>query len=695
VTAPERTQRESVDEVQRLVERLLPEAGCRHTALQGLADAIDAAHGVGANRWAVTINRQEIRLNVGSYVAYAITRDGIWLSLETKALEPDLLPQLQQRTDWATTTFKSYPTAATPAIACDQLDDILPLIRNAHGVFIRTAAAQVSQIRTQVREAHVPGVIAYLQLALEREVPEPEYVTASIPAVEREVIEQALRRFDEQYRHQPEWADWEANQTYKYAIVWEHQQYPVKEIVRIATGVEEFGGTRARAYVRQRGFEVIPLRSDAQHVWLFQANPRYYDLAERLVSATANDADEWTVTRYRDEMRPGDPVVFWLAGSQAGIYAIGELTGAPFEHTYAPDEIPEWVTPNSTGPTTVWRVPFRYTDVLPEPLRKPTFQEHAVLQHMMVLRVPNNTNFKVTTEEWEAIQTLLDRVPSTLPLVGQNPEYSLSQCAAETGIDEVELGRWLRAIERKGQAVLYGPPGTGKTFVSQRLARHLIGGGNGFVELVQFHPAYTYEDFIQGIRPQSLADGTLTYPLVPGRFLDFCARAKAITDTCVLIVDEINRANLARVFGELMYLLEYRDHSLPLAGGNVLSIPPNVRIIGTMNTADRSIALVDHALRRRFAFLPLQPNYTVLRRFQAQHGFDASGLIAVLEQVNRDIGDANYAVGISFFMRTQLDQELEDLWRMEIEPYLEEYFFDRREVFERFRWAHIAARVQP
>jgi 5-methylcytosine-specific restriction protein B len=163
----------------------------------------------------------------------------------------------------------------------------------------------------------------------------------------------------------------------------------------------------------------------------------------------------------------------------------------------------------------------------------------------------------------------------------------------------------------------------------------------------------------------------------------------------VLVIDEINRANLARVFGELMYLLEYRDQSLPLAGGGVLSIPPNVRIIGTMNTADRSIALVDHALRRRFAFLPLQPNYAVLRRFQQQQEFDASGLIAVLEQVNRDIGDANYAVGISFFMRTRLAAELEDVWQMEIEPYLEEYFFDRPEVFERFRWPQIATRLQP
>jgi 5-methylcytosine-specific restriction protein B len=160
-------------------------------------------------------------------------------------------------------------------------------------------------------------------------------------------------------------------------------------------------------------------------------------------------------------------------------------------------------------------------------------------------------------------------------------------------------------------------------------------------------------------------------------------------------VDEINRANLARVFGELMYLLEYRDQSLPLAGGGLLSIPPNVRMIGTMNTADRSIALVDHALRRRFAFLPLHPNYEVLQQAQSQFAFDASHLVAVLTEVNREIGDPNYAIGISFFMRPRLAQELEDIWKMEIEPYLEEYFFDRREVYERFRWLKIGGRVLP
>ena len=270
-----------------------------------------------------------------------------------------------------------------------------------------------------------------------------------------------------------------------------------------------------------------------------------------------------------------------------------------------------------------------------------------------------------------------------------NPEYTLSQCASETGIGEEELARWIRAIERKRQAILYGPPGTGKTFVAERLARHLIGGGDGFCELVQFHPAYAYEDFIQGIRPKRLEGGGLDYPTVPGRFLEFCREAKRHEGTSVLIIDEINRANLARVFGELMYLLEYRDREVPLAAGNSLRIPNKVRIIGTMNTADRSIALVDHALRRRFAFLALYPNYDILQRYHRDTGFHVQPLIDVLRRLNRQIGDRHYEVGITFFLRRDLSEQIEDIWRMEIEPYLEEYFFDQPDQVETFRWAKV------
>lgn len=280
------------------------------------------------------------------------------------------------------------------------------------------------------------------------------------------------------------------------------------------------------------------------------------------------------------------------------------------------------------------------------------------------------------------------------------PVYTLAQWAAETGFAEEALARWVQAITRKGQAIFYGPPGTGKTFMAEKMAQHLAGGGDGFWELVQFHPAYAYEDFIQGIRPVTQPDGTLQYEMVPGRFLQFCAQAGKRNGICVFVIDEINRANVAAVFGELMYLLEYREREIPLAGGGTLRIPENVRIVGTMNTADRSIALVDHALRRRFAFIHLQPNDEVLRHYHGRHGVTAdvpllTNLIAVLHRLNDQIGDPDYHLGPSFFMHPHLANHIADIWRMEIEPYLEEQFFDRPEQVEAFRWERVRRQIMP
>jgi len=293
----------------------------------------------------------------------------------------------------------------------------------------------------------------------------------------------------------------------------------------------------------------------------------------------------------------------------------------------------------------------------------------------------------------EQIQAIHEDLNLLLP----SPESSLPQIVEQTGFDETELKYWLRAIERKKQVIFYGSPGTGKTFIAEHLARCLTGGNDEYWELVQFHPAYSYEDFIQGIRPKS-QDGQLTYPLVPGRFLEFCKKAEFCEGLCVLIIDEINRANLAQVFGELMYLLEYRDKKIRLAGSNELfGIPENVRIIGTMNTADRSIALVDHALRRRFAFIELCPNYEVLRRYheKKETGFQVDGLIETLKRLNEAIANKHYELGISFFLTENLAEHIEDIWKMEIEPYLEEYFYDQLEKVDEFRWGKIKQQVLP
>jgi 5-methylcytosine-specific restriction protein B len=231
--------------------------------------------------------------------------------------------------------------------------------------------------------------------------------------------------------------------------------------------------------------------------------------------------------------------------------------------------------------------------------------------------------------------------------------------------------------------------------VAKALAKHIVGGGDGFAELVQFHPSYAYEDFILGIRPKTLPNGSLSYENAKGRFVEFCERAQERTGRCVLIIDEINRANLSRVFGELMYLLEYRQGAVPLAGGVRFAIPDNVYLIGTMNTADRSIALVDHALRRRFAFLRLQPNYDVLRRYHERQAtdFPIEKLAELLKGLNGAINNSHYEVGISFFLNPNLGEHLEHIWRMEIEPYLEEYFFDQESKVNEFRWDKVRERL--
>jgi len=292
----------------------------------------------------------------------------------------------------------------------------------------------------------------------------------------------------------------------------------------------------------------------------------------------------------------------------------------------------------------------------------------------------------------KALDKLEIYISETNTIPTQDQDFSLKKLAEHTGMSEAILNNWLEALERKNQAILYGPPGTGKTFLAEHIAHHLVSGGDGFVDLVQFHPAYAYEDFMQGIRPLTDETGILKYDVVPGRFLEFCQHAGERQGICVLIIDEINRANLARVFGELMYLLEYRDREIPLSvDGKLFKIPENVRIIGTMNTADRSIALVDHALRRRFAFIKLQPDYEVLKRYHIKENtnFPFNNLIQVLGDLNRAIKDPNYEIGISYFLKPDLMNHLESIWKMEIEPYLEEYFFDNTKSVEQFRWERV------
>jgi 5-methylcytosine-specific restriction protein B len=246
---------------------------------------------------------------------------------------------------------------------------------------------------------------------------------------------------------------------------------------------------------------------------------------------------------------------------------------------------------------------------------------------------------------------------------------------------------WLREVvdllREKGQVVLYGPPGTGKTYIAQALATFLTETAGGEQRLVQFHPSYAYEDFFEGFRPRpGETQGSIMFDLVPGPLRRMAALADADpTRPYVLVIDELNRANLAKVFGELYFLLEYRTRAVGLqySPDEDFSLPRNLLVIGTMNTADRSIALVDQAMRRRFDFVPLFPGKApltaMLRDWLAANAIPATAA-DLLDELNGRLGDPESAVGPSYFMseRARTLAGLERIWRTAIIPLLEERF---------------------
>jgi MoxR-like ATPase len=313
-----------------------------------------------------------------------------------------------------------------------------------------------------------------------------------------------------------------------------------------------------------------------------------------------------------------------------------------------------------------------------------------------LLAMKTLTQITDDTELVEELEGLIEDVepPPSLETGFRAPEYSAEDFSTETAIPVETIRQWENRLKRKQHVIFQGPPGTGKTFIAERLARLSISGRLGFSETLQFHPSYSYEDFMHGLRPTTL-DGQLVFERVHGRFMQFCDRAARVTDgsPCVLIIDEINRGNLSRIFGELMYLLEYRDKAIPLAGeSRPFRIPQNVFLVGTMNTADRSIALVDHALRRRFSFIHLGPDYEVLRSQLERSDLPSDQLVETLRAINASIDDRNYEVGISFFLKDgeKLRNTLQDVWEGEIEPYLEEFFYDQPGKVEPFRWKALA-----
>ena len=370
-----------------------------------------------------------------------------------------------------------------------------------------------------------------------------------------------------------------------------------------------------------------------------------------------------------NELRGDDPVVICTSSN---IVALGRVAADP-SNASGPDgssdsgcsasivveQLERWI------PAT--EIPESYIQEMPD---GPLLDDHSVKP--ADLYPITQTLFEFLTQR----STIQPPVP-VLPITSTG---TLEDVATELLLDVAALRNIERLLQAKGQVIFYGPPGTGKTYVAQELAKFFTSGGGAY-QLVQFHPSYAYEDFVEGYRPTEI-NGQPGFKREDGPLKRIAEEAMAQPDkTFVLIIDEINRGNVAKVLGELYFLLEYRDQAVSLQYSHEpFELPKNLWIIGTMNTADRTIALIDAALRRRFFFVPFFPDEEpikgLLGRWLDNHPSSPQWIAAIVDHANDLLADRNLCIGPSYFMRPDLDEDWVTLiWRFQIIPYLQEHFF--------------------
>ena len=337
-------------------------------------------------------------------------------------------------------------------------------------------------------------------------------------------------------------------------------------------------------------------------------------------------------------------------------------------------------------------------DDLPCPNRRSVSWRDEVIEASILPGLPPRAIIRLNDEQENAVFQQIGRVDLMVgrthanagASTGSDADPGLDSLADELLLDLDFLKEIKTLLEDRRQIIFQGPPGTGKTYVAQKLAECLAGSPDR-VTIVQFHPSYAYEDFVQGLRP-TLDQGQAGFELNDGPLLEAAERAEEEPDAKhFLIIDEINRGNLAKVFGELYFLLEYRDKKIRLQyEPKTFGLPANLYIIGTMNTADRSIALVDLALRRRFYFVSFDPHEPpvagLLGRWLAEKAPGMEWVADAVAEANELLDSRHAAIGPSYFMKEGLDEDaVERIWKHSVMPYIEEHLFgepDRLKDFE-------------
>ena len=316
-----------------------------------------------------------------------------------------------------------------------------------------------------------------------------------------------------------------------------------------------------------------------------------------------------------------------------------------------------------------------------------TLKECPELEKMEFFQNPNGTFFKLTKGEYAFIMDMI-RDENPLKVEETIPPYSKKDFLSEAYMSEGAYNRLAGVLLEKKNIILQGAPGVGKTFCAKRLAYSLMGEkDDSRIEFVQFHQNYSYEDFMMGYKPSENG-----FELKYGVFYRFCQRALNQPDKrFFFIIDEINRGNLSKIFGELLMLIEkdYRDTKATLAyNGMPFTVPGNLYIIGMMNTADRSLAMIDYALRRRFSFFEIEPGFESVGFSDYQKSLEndtfnllISKIIDLNEEIRRDKSlGKGFCIGHSYFCgrtkETCTDEWMQSVVDYDILPMLSEYWFD-------------------
>ena len=336
------------------------------------------------------------------------------------------------------------------------------------------------------------------------------------------------------------------------------------------------------------------------------------------------------------------------------------------------------------------KVSFKKLENIASPIESQTLKGCPELAGMEFFRNPTGSLFKLTKEEFDFLIDFIREENPTQKAAAA--KYDKAKFLEEVYMSEERFDRLASLVRNKKNVILQGAPGVGKTFAAKRLAYALMGKmDDSRVALVQFHQNYSYEDFMMGYKPYE--DG---FSLQYGVFYLFCQEAANHPDKdYFFIIDEINRGNLSRIFGELLMLIEssYRGTFVTLpCSGQAFAVPANLYILGMMNTADRSLAMIDYALRRRFSFFTMGPAFESegFKKYQAGLGSEKlDELIKKVKELNNDIANdkslgKGFVIGHSYFCGKAecTDDWLKEIVDFDILPMLEEYWFDDSEKVE-------------